>query len=683
MRGRHLFKALVVGLYLLSNCLSLPMSVANPTLKQSTSFRSWILLDDDHEKVKSSLDRASRYGIQEIQLSHSIIMDIDDIIESPQKAENVRLFTEWIHERNMKSVVWAHEFHNVDIKNVCFDPADPLWEQRKDAYRQAFQIVPEVDGVVLMFGSAQVEPWYAICSCDYCMDNDTIPDPVLRSLRVPSPPERVKQITQMVYDVVVRELRKKLVIRTFIHRVVENEWIDEALRGLPDLDFVVMSKDVPQDFEPYYPDDWLFGRFSQPHILELDCAGEYWGQSVLPFAAPSYFERRFRHGFSKNASGYTARVSRGSNSAFDTPNEVNLLAASMLTDNPHTTSEQIFDRFVESRYGLSADSSTGLSLKKSLQYTYDIGRKMYYFLGFWALVKGSGLPSSLRVAEQLFLRSVAKWDADYKSYHLALTFPSIQTLIDLRQEKNEAETLSSLAQEQLRLAAPALSPADFEDLSYRLRHQSYCVSTWKEIAELVWATRLYRQMKYGNTSEPQEEDSLFTLSQIRPSLQKQSSDLPAIEELESWIDWSIKRMLSLADEIERVLDPARYWPCDPTKIRELAIDLRKTHPPMLRSSPRNQMQLSPPRIQIERSIVTITFSTSAISTAHLELGDKVPTYSTHYPTIELRGTEHKVQIEGLTANEWYAFRLVAEDPATGRNINGSDYWFVMRDTYEY
>jgi len=34
-------------------------------------------------------------------------------------------------------------------------------------------------------------------------------------------------------------------------------------------------------------------------------------------------------------------------------------------------------------------------------------------LGFWALVKSSGLPSSLKRTEQLFMRSIHKYDEDY------------------------------------------------------------------------------------------------------------------------------------------------------------------------------------------------------------------------------------------------------------------------------
>ena len=59
----------------------------------------------------------------------------------------------------MTAVVWSHEFNNVGL-TVCFDPADPVWNERRQAYRSALQAIPTIDGVVLMFGSATLEPWY-------------------------------------------------------------------------------------------------------------------------------------------------------------------------------------------------------------------------------------------------------------------------------------------------------------------------------------------------------------------------------------------------------------------------------------------------------------------------------------------------------------------------------------------
>jgi hypothetical protein len=63
--------------------------------------------------------------------------------------------------------------------------------------------------------------------------------------------ERIEQITRMVHGVVTGEFGKKLVLRNFIHRPSELAWMQEAIGNMKDIVFEAMSKDVPQDFEPY------------------------------------------------------------------------------------------------------------------------------------------------------------------------------------------------------------------------------------------------------------------------------------------------------------------------------------------------------------------------------------------------------------------------------------------------
>jgi hypothetical protein len=375
---------------------------------------SWVLLELDDAIANLTFSKAGLFGINEVQLSHGIIMDIDDINENEARREAVRRYSRQAHELGLTSVVWSHEFNNIPVTGICFDPNDPMWESRRNAYRQALTEVPEIDGVVLMFGSSEIEPWYAPCSltCDYCHMNGTI-SPPLSILAVPPPEERVRMITEMVHDVVVVEFGKKLIIRTFIHTVPQQEWVRIALSNLPDLTFTAMSKDVPQDFQPYYPDDWLIASLApHDHISEIDAAGEYWGRSIIPLVqCGGYLERRFRYALSKGSlfTGYTARVSRGADAVWSKPNEANLFYLAKATDairagnRSSYASEAALLEFVNWRYSVPASFLNDVAA--ILHATDDIGRKMYYFLGFWALEKGSGLPSSLRTSDLLIGRS--------------------------------------------------------------------------------------------------------------------------------------------------------------------------------------------------------------------------------------------------------------------------------------
>ncbi|MCB1154539.1 hypothetical protein KDL45_12875, partial [bacterium] len=50
----------------------------------------WILLDEDRGHVSDVLTQAVDYGVDHVQLSHDLIMDIDEINESEDKAAEIQ-----------------------------------------------------------------------------------------------------------------------------------------------------------------------------------------------------------------------------------------------------------------------------------------------------------------------------------------------------------------------------------------------------------------------------------------------------------------------------------------------------------------------------------------------------------------------------------------------------------------
>ena len=229
--------------------------------------------------------------------------------------------------------------------------------------------------------------------------------------------------------------------------------------------------------------------------------------------------------------GYTARVSRSGNKIFGTPSEVNLLALSRMIDDPTVLAETVTDEFVAGRYGVDPASDAGRALAQAIELSFDVGRKMYYFLGFWALEKSSGLPDSLRQTALLLGRNIAKYDPDYDAVYETLSTPTLQTLVDLRQEKNEALALAAVARAHIERAAPALAPADLADLRYRYRHQELCTAVWREVAEVVWAFKLDRQGGYNASS------------------------------LAAWMDAGLAELERLAQVIDAELPANNQYPC--------------------------------------------------------------------------------------------------------------------------
>ena len=355
-------------------------------------------------------------------------------------------------------------------------------------------------------------------------------------------------------------------------------------------------------------------------------------------------------------------MSRSGNKIFGTPSEVNLLALARILDDPTLPAEAVTAEFVQSRYGVDPASAEGQWLSQAIDLSFDVGRKMYYFLGFWALEKSSGLPDTLRRTELLVGRSIAKYDPDYDDVFDALAWPAPQTLVDLRQEKNEALALVRTVRDYVERAAPALSADDAADLRYRFRHQELCTAVWREAAEVVWAYKLHRQGN-GNATEAA-----------------------------AWIDAGLTALEALAATIDVELPADQQYPCPADEVRALAADLRTDFPPA-GGAARAQLVISPPDITVSGNDATVdvhfTFSTDATVQLHLQYGTKLPDYNNGglvEPETPGPATLHSFHLAGLPADQWYVVRAIA--PGAGpiadggpTDLIGSDWWVATRPTF--
>ena len=375
---------------------------------------------------------------------------------------------------------------------------------------------------------------------------------------------------------------------------------------------------------------------------------------VLPFGAAAYFERRLRYSVPLGLTGYTARVSRSGDKIFGTPSEVNLVALSRMIEDVGVTAETVTSEFLARRYGLDTATEAGAALAQAIELSFDVGRKMYYFLGFWALEKSSGLPDTLRQTALLIGRNIAKYDGDYQAVFASLETPTLQTLVDLRQEKNEALGLAAVARAHVERAAGALTAADADDLRYRFRHQELCTAVWREVAEAVWAFKMNRQGN-GNATD-----------------------------LASWIDASLTELERLADVIDAELPPANQYPCPASEVRALAADLRPDFPAR-NSTERAQMVISAPTISVAGTVATVELATSAPAELVLEYGTKLPLYNDGGvvdPVVGGAAVTHRFQLPALPANSWYVVRAVARGAGpSGTDLVGSDYWIALRSTF--
>lgn len=601
--------------------------------------RSWVLLSADPARVAQNLERASEFGVEEVQLSHELISAIDRL--GSEERQPVLEALAQAKARGLRVLVWSNELNNVPFA-LCFDPADPVWAARKQAYRDAFAVAPQLDGVVLSFGSASPPPWLAACTCAWCQEIESDAPASVRAFRVPEPAERVRFLVELVHDVVTGELGRQVYVRTFIHEPDELAWVLDGLGRVPAWRrLTVMSKDVPNDWEPYYPLDPSFGAFpDRPTIMEFDAAGEYWGVGELPFPAVGYVERRIRGARAGRLDGYAARVERGGRSALDTPNEVNLYALARFFDDEEATPAQVWSEWIERRYGVSPSDPRSAALAQVHDRAFDVGRKMYYQLGFWGLEKGSNLPEACAAPPQFEARRIDKWDPAYGPLYERLAHPDAQTLADLRQEDLEAlELAEQNVAEVDALIEGGLDTPELRDLRRRLAKQRDAAPIWMELVEALWGRKLYEQT----------EDPLHA----------------------AWV-------LGAADRFEQAARVyAERWagdlaPVSPERAGPCAAQLRRRLPEVAAQA-RAWPRLDAPVARVEGGELVVVVRSQEPARFSLSLGEALPNLPTQVQREEA-ATEATLRAPWPEGDPlWVVFQVRAQRE-DGVVVQGSDYW---------
>ena len=327
------------------------------------------ILSADREQAERTILLAAADGLNHLQLSHRIVMNLCDLRDS-SKQLLVRDLTAEAHRNGIPEVcVWDHALYDTDYypSSFCYpgtgllDLDQPgLWDWIAGDYRDLLDRCPEVDGLVLTFieSGARVEHQFS------CM----------------SVPERLAKVVNTVAGVVCKERGKKLWLRTFAYN--ETEYAN--LRACLDLiDWLpgmgVMVKDTPHDFFLTHPDNPLIGTLGHPTLVEFDACGEYHGQSVILNTIPEYYAERWRRLCGRpDVVGYVARTDRcGNNSVSCTPAHINLYALWRVSEDPSVSVDVIWDDFLTARYGSPAVKH----LKPALQASRAILDGTCYILG--------------------------------------------------------------------------------------------------------------------------------------------------------------------------------------------------------------------------------------------------------------------------------------------------------------
>ncbi len=135
-RGRIFSAAL--GLIAGSLFFSLAAAGKTPALPE----RGWIVMVPDSAYLFAVVDSAASYGITHLQLSHDIVMKIDEILADPERARLIEEVAEYADQKGIDTYVWSHEVNTRGRGRELLKSQDPakrqqFWAARWSAYRDA------------------------------------------------------------------------------------------------------------------------------------------------------------------------------------------------------------------------------------------------------------------------------------------------------------------------------------------------------------------------------------------------------------------------------------------------------------------------------------------------------------------------------------------------------------------
>lgn len=427
--------------------------------------RGWQLHDPNPAYCRKAIMLAPDYGINHVQLSHGIVHYADDLLAEPERAELVDDLAALAHQSGLEVVMWTHELHDVPAElmrdgRVNFDD-DALWEWLQEKYRKVFQSCPSVDGIVLSLHETS-SPVY----------DDTKVDSILPKA------ERVTKLVRQMY-LVCHEAGKTLYVRTFAYMPDELQWLIEGLRAAPD-DVRIMSKCVPHDWQPAYPDNPAIGAFpGKVQIVEFDLGQEYYGSNALPFDETGYLKKRLSHAVGRGCKGAVARIDRGKRHCLGTVNEFNLKAFSLLVSDPYADLDGFWKEYCTETYGAEAAPY----VERALRRTFDIVKGMYLCFGYSFMSDHSRIPDHGYSQWILHFHSNAKWDPRKAIDHIRLLAPDAVVIAQAMSEKDAARKLLDSSLADLSAAKEYLDEATYDKLYQPFARLDRCLSLWRALLD--------------------------------------------------------------------------------------------------------------------------------------------------------------------------------------------------------
>jgi hypothetical protein len=346
------------------------LAAAAAPLPDGVPVRGWTILSRSEADDMATIAAAPGYGINHIQLSHDLVMELK-AMRDPAKAGLVNRLVDAAHGAGIHEVVvWDHALYALDYYPERFRTGpggtlnldDPdFWSWFKEDYRTMLDRLPRIDGLVLTFvdTGARSERQF--------------------SRRLTTNSQKLAAVVNAVADVVIGERHLSLYARTLASSNADYDTILGAVDLFQRPQVRLMMKETVEDFFLTSPKEGHAGAVPRPTLMEFDAAGEMNGQGIIANTWPDYFMQRWRDFQARpHVIGYTARTDRyGATRLVGRPGEIDLLALKLSTDDPQATSEKAYDRFISTHYGAAAVPE----VKAAFRNAWDIVTSELYTLG--------------------------------------------------------------------------------------------------------------------------------------------------------------------------------------------------------------------------------------------------------------------------------------------------------------
>jgi len=433
---------------------------------------AWQLHDYKLHPILEAFNRARFHHVNAIIFSHGLISEVEQVFREPRRKQDLLSLIRAARMKKLRCYVWVHELNSLPDNLLRDGKADvdneALAGFLRDRYRRLFRELPGLAGIVLTLHESQ----YRLFRSNESVSALPVPD-------------RIVRVVEPIYQTVVTELKKELIVRNFFYEPLEREWFQQAMARLP-ADIIIMCKNTPHEFNPFYPPEPMLKKGSRNRmIMELDLSTENAPGRQFLFCQVEYLQRFLEIAHREDLYGIVGRLRFPPTFRFDGPDAINAYAFGRFATEPGLDSETVWKDFCTRTFRVAAVEPIQRALKK----TFQIAVKTKYHLRFWVYpLKGYHYAFG-----HIRLRSLAKWthDPDDKAMETALMNPTPELYERVIAEKDEAIQLAEAAIDDIEQAGRYLTYDELDRLLDRFRYMVDRAEVEREATAAFFSFRMW------------------------------------------------------------------------------------------------------------------------------------------------------------------------------------------------